>query len=654
MRRFDPWLWWTASGGLLFLTIFQLHQPGGFLFDDNILYFLPCYIFDYEALRQGIIPQLNVYQYLGQSWLSDSLVGAFYPPIYIAMALAYFFHYWQLAIDWLCWIHLVGAAIVVQRFALLWGSRPAWAMCTGWLYLTLPFICCSPQLWVVNSYCAFYIPLALLAIERLIRHVSVAGLLALSVVKALFILSGHINYFALSLLFEVAYLGFRAFGSNTIIRLGVLWLTANGLAALASLPSLGPVLFHLRTAAHESIPLTLNQILDLHVDPGIFIVAQFGHWLTWGYAYQPAWMFLGGSVFLPALLLRGKRKRRVLLFLVLMGLALIFSTPAFVLIHYLPGYGAFRWPEKLLLFVALFHAMLFAALVRHLPPQFPRWLGGILFATAISCNLMVDFSPHAQAVTWLFHHYSWDSRLPIAHLQDGRSISIGSSSDHSYNPNFLNCYYASMVHVPVVGGYDVLIADQNRYEALDMFFGNYEGKLDDAIIRHLRSWSVCHYLVETNSPTTYFLQNLTGFHKVDQIGKITIFDDTAAPAFAYFEETPVHALPVTYHPNGIEVETGAEFNGTLSLSLVPLPGYAWFDVGAPNPVLHPIPPRNQGRMRIEALRSTTGRVGVVYREPGLNFFLMIGAVAWILGAIIWIRDIYHPLLFIKGSWSLPK
>jgi hypothetical protein len=648
VRRFDPWAWGTAGGALLFLTIFQSLLPGGFLYDDNTLEFLPSYAFDYDAVRHGQIPELNVYQYLGQSWLSGAQEGAFYPPVYFAMALAHFFHRWQVSIDWLCWVHLAGAAVVVGQFARLWGIRPVFAMATGWLYLTLPFICCSSQLWVLNAYCAFYVPLALLGLEKLIRQASIRGVLALAAVKALFIFSGHVNYFALSLVIEAIYLGFRFYGAKGVVRPGLLWVAANGLAGWAALPSLGPVLTHARTAAHVSIHLRLDQILDLHVMPVEFIIAQFGYWMFWSYAYQPAWMFLGGSVFLPALLLKSRRKRRVLLFLALGLVALALSTPAYILIHYLPGYGSFRWPAKMLLFVALFYALLFAALVRHLPRRLPRWMGGLLFAAAIGCNVMVDFSPHAHAVTWVFRRYPPEFHLPLARLQDGRSVSVADSSDHRYNPDFLNGDYASMIRVPVVGGYDVLIADQNRQEALNMFFGNYEGKLNDSVIGHLRSWSVRHYFVETGSDIDHFLQPRTDFQEAARLGQITIFDDKKAPGFAYFESDPSRALAVTYRPNGIEVETGPGRGGTLSLSLVPLPGYTWQDVGAANPVSHPVPAHPQGRMRIEHLTSDTGRVALVYREPGLPLFLFLGAIAWILGALVAVLAPFPP-----GSIFLP-
>jgi hypothetical protein len=149
---------------------------------------------------------------------------------------------------------------------------------------------------------------------------------------------------------------------------------------------------------------------------------------------------------------------------------------------------------------------------------------------------------------------------------------------------------------------------------------------------------VRHYLVETGSDDALLLQGRADFHEAARMGDVTIFDDKAAPGFAYFEDDPARALPVTYRPDGIEVETGAGRSGTLSLSLVPLRGYTWQELGASKPVLHPVPAMDHGRMRIEHLQSATGRVALIYREPGLPLFLSISAAVWILGAFVGILD----------------
>jgi hypothetical protein len=169
-----------------------------------------------------------------------------------------------------------------------------------------------------------------------------------------------------------------------------------------------------------------------------------------------------------------------------------------------------------------------------------------------------------------------------------------------------------------------------------MFFGNYEGPLDNATLQHLREWSVRHYFVGTESVADRDLNARANFSEVAHVGEVTIFDDKAAPGFAYFEDAPATALPVAYHPNGIVVETGTGRTGTLSLSLIPLPGYAWKEAAASNTSLHPITPSDHGRLRIQGCASSTGYVAVIYHEPWLNLFLLISTLVWLSGIILYL------------------
>ncbi|HEY0257078.1 MAG TPA: hypothetical protein VGC39_06525, partial [Candidatus Methylacidiphilales bacterium] len=197
-QRFHRSIWLTALGALFFLAAFEWVKPQAFFFDDNLFYFLPAYDFNARAVAHGVIPQINFFQYLGETWLSDSQMSVFYPPIYPAMWFSRVSGRPGIGIEWLCWVHMTAAALVIERLARLLGCRAPEAIGAAWLYLTLPVIVCASQLWVNTAFTELYVPLTFLALELFLRRMTLERMIGLGSVKALFLLSGHINYFAFS------------------------------------------------------------------------------------------------------------------------------------------------------------------------------------------------------------------------------------------------------------------------------------------------------------------------------------------------------------------------------------------------------------------------------------------------------------------------
>ncbi|HEY0255904.1 MAG TPA: hypothetical protein VGC39_00560, partial [Candidatus Methylacidiphilales bacterium] len=344
------------------------------------------------------------------------------------------------------------------------------------------------------------------------------------------------------------------------------------------------------------------------------------------YLYPAAWYYCGGFLLLLPLSIYGWKQPEVRLWGLLMLAAFILSTPVFSLIHFLPGYGAFRWPAKMLLFGTFFYTLTLAVLMRHLPRRWPASVGAAILILAACSNLFVTFGSSVRNGSEFFPRYPAAFHLPLEWMQNGRMLLTGLAKANRYNPDFLSYDFATLARVPAFAGYEPLVAAQNKRETLGIvFIGLLDRDFDAPIIQHLRSWSVRYYLVDKISPWLPRLLAMPGFQEIYHDGSVHILEDVDAAPFAYFMDEPRQALPVKFGDNKLEIQTGGK-TGTLSISLVPLPGYSWRGQGKDS---QSVPVDSAGRMRIEKAASADGVIRIRYHEPWLN-----GYIALSLGSMI--------------------
>ncbi len=632
-KRFHGPVWLTAVGALLFLTIVELVKPRAFLYDDNLTQFLPWYSFSYDSWRHGVVPQIDFYNYLGHPVLTAGQAGVFYPPIFLGMALAHFCGRPAAGIEWLCWMHLAAAALVVERLTRPLFTRAAPSVALGWLYLTLPFNLCASQLWTVDSYTIFFVPLVFLCLDRLAEQPTLRRTAALALVKAFFLFSGHLNYFALCLIFEVFFLALRFgwTGLPGLRRAFFAWVGANVLGGLAAMAALGPILLHLGQTAERSQPMALDLVLSESMHLTTFFASQFGLFLTDdtdNYLFRPGWYYWGGSILLLAAPWAFWREPLVRRWGLLVLAAVVLSTSAYVLVCLLPGYRSFRWPVKNMLFGGFFYVMLFASGLRLTERRWPGLLclGLILFGVAM--NVVVALSAASLSGSEIFPRYAPEFHLPFEKLRDGRSVLVGLVNGDRFNPDYLGFEFATLARTPGFAGYDPLVLAQNKREALDIvFLGLPWQPLDDAMVRHFSDWSVRYYFVHESSPAFAFLQSRPRFHVVYQHGPLHIFQDDLARTFAFFADAPQQPLPVAFGHNELTIDTRTHRgSGTLSLSLVPLAGYSWTTSDGQGGA---VPVAADGRMTIPDIPGA-GTIEIRYREPGLEFFIAVSLASFAL------------------------
>jgi hypothetical protein len=352
--------------GLLFAAL-EARMPFYFLWDDNVSFYLPSYVYNLEAVLGGEIPHVNYHQYLGHTHLAAGQTAVLYPPLYPALVLTGLV--WgdqRPAVDVLAVGHLLFSAL--GMFVLLRHRRVERraSVVAALLWVSFPFLAQVSRNWIFVAYAAAWLPWSFFLLGRLLdapRRTS--SIFTLGAVKALLISQGYVQYAILLVLYESLYLLLHWFQLHRLrcprrqvfdeARAWVLALLAS--AALAA-PVLLPMLHAKQVSAYRSGGLSFQELTSLSLDAVDFLKAQV-FLLTPRAVHETstAMFYLG----LPNLLALGIlfRDRRPVFKQVLLvaAAALVLSTAAYGVMYYVPLLSSFRWPFKSFLFVAFFLAV---------------------------------------------------------------------------------------------------------------------------------------------------------------------------------------------------------------------------------------------------------------------------------------------------------
>jgi hypothetical protein len=196
-----------------------------------------------EWLRHGTLPLWNPYQYAGHPFLATVLYGIFYPPNVLFFLLRP-----ENAIEASSVLHLFLAGVFTYAYLreVALGELAAFA---GALTFTLSGFFASQALWFLPAWgAAVWLPLALLAIERLFATGTLVWSCVLALCVAMPIFAGWLQTWVYSMYGIGAYLAFRTLTQLTrpgmradAVRAGMLGAVAVavglGLAAVQLLPS---------------------------------------------------------------------------------------------------------------------------------------------------------------------------------------------------------------------------------------------------------------------------------------------------------------------------------------------------------------------------------------------------------------------------------
>lgn len=591
----------------LYFAVLELREPYYFLWDDNASFYLPCYVYNHDALiGRGEIPHLNYHQYLGHTYLASGQTAVLYPPLYAGLVAARLG--WgdlRPAVDVLAVLHLIAAALGMYFLLRRFEIRPATAVAVALMYMTFPFLVVVSRSWIFVSYAAALLPWGLAALERLLERPTAPRILAVGVVKALFLYQGYVQYAVLATLFEGFYLVLRGLaggeGWPRWRRQAAAYAAALGAAGALAAPLLVPMLHAKQVSAYRTGSLSFAEFISNALEPATFLSAQV-------FRMEPRAVHLSsGAIFyvgLPGLaalaaLAFARRRRIFLVYAAVAGLALVLSTRAFGLMYHLPLLSSFRWPFKSFLIVLAFFSVAAAGAFDacfSAPRRALRWAAAALVGAAILGNAAIVGS---QSLDAPFGPNRVDRDVAelraeaarLFPLDRGRVVSLWMSPLEPRIHRLLPFNYATLAGAYHLGGYDPLIAEENLELALHLEYSNiFRYKLTRERLDYLSSWSVRFLTVPRSSmypPIGGLRPALSRFSQLrlsfrDQA--IEVWENGAALPFAYFPGPPFAPVEVEWRSSSMRLETRGR-GGWLRVNVAPLDGYEWSadgrDMGAP-------------------------------------------------------------------------
>ena len=367
---------WLAIGFAVFcagLAIARSWQPYAFTQDDNLSQFLPVIVRSAQDLFQGRFPVWNPHQLLGAPTATVGTYMLTYPPTYLSYWIAQrVFGDPYLTIEIFIALHLAVGYFVTFLVLRRFGLRPSLAVAGALSFTLCAFLLMGGRSQATFIPVAVWLPLlaaSILALER--GPVGWKWALATGAVVGVYYHAGHAQYWVYLLMFFAAAVALLLVGGR------IPWSRA-----LWCLPALS---FGVALAA----PLLIPQMVELRgrnfgtIGPGVNLLGMlvpFGRWgrdfrfpfsqLEWsgqmpyfGTTFAAASLIALGYYFYLLVLCKLKwpdaRKligdaTWLLLMLFATTLALGPDGVLWPLMARVPPFNAFRWPCKLLPFVAFF------------------------------------------------------------------------------------------------------------------------------------------------------------------------------------------------------------------------------------------------------------------------------------------------------------
>jgi|GEM_PF-3796488 len=606
----------TALLGLLLACV----RPGHFLWDDNVLAFLPFYTHNLRVLLEAGEPALvNWFQYNGIPHLAHGQQGVLYPPVYAAFGLA------SLAgldssssITILVVAHLAGAAASVAWLAAKGGWSPPSALACGLLWATTPFVLVLSCSWIFVAYAACWAPACLALLLRCITQPTARSWALLAAAKALFFLQGYAQYAFYYYGAELALLGLLALREASVRRLR--WwagyaghgLIAAGLAAPLLLP-----LWQAVRDSQERGSLSLEQKLQFSLNPTQWAKANFLHFESVLFGLDSRIYFLLPLLALAACMLAAQRKApspgagaggklgAACLHGALAAWAL--STPAFLLLAWLPVLGWFRWPLKIYFFVP-FLLLASIALGGHraesLWPRFTRMLLGLALSIQLSFLLLpqqgATISGLRPASQPLWPGVSWDQR---------RIAAAGFSHPHSRFAETFQANSATLHGIFAYWGYDPLVPARAALgKPADYFHRMWNWPPSPSDHKAGNTWAVSHAITHSSADSA------AGWTLEAEWNGLRLWrNDHALPLARWEDESP--AGTVRTHGNSLHVSWNHPLPASRSLHLAFTPLAGLEARTLPESQRVPVG-QDQGMIVMNVPPGATG-ISVAFRSPFL-------------------------------------
>jgi len=317
-----------------------------------------------QWVREGTLPLWNPYQYAGHPFLATVLYGVFYPGNLLFLVLPS-----EYAMEASSVLHLFLAGLFTYAF-LREIDLDVPAAFAGALTFPLSGFFASQALWFLPAWsAAVWLPLGLLAIERLLASRALGWACVLALCVALPVLAGWLQTWIYTMYCLGAYLALRTLAllvkperRGAVLRAGMLGAVAMavgiGLAAVQLIPS-----FELQSLGpRRPGGLTIIQSLGMGAIPP----ERFLHGAVDARPGFPRPTYVGTLwLLLSVFTLLTARRIQVWFFLLLGAFAVLVAltvhTPVFTLYRLLPASTWFRFPDRILFLYAFAASVLLAS-----------------------------------------------------------------------------------------------------------------------------------------------------------------------------------------------------------------------------------------------------------------------------------------------------
>lgn len=355
-----------------------------FFWEDFVEYVYPTQTFAANHLSRGVLPFWNPYTFNGMPFLADAQVGFFYPGNMLLALFTHDNHLPVLALECMIILHFVIGQAGMYKLARYWGISTTGGLIAGIAYgFSSMFVCHAFH--PMMLYHLAWLPFILLHFDKGLTKASLKNALISGLIFGLVMLAGHPQstlYIAFLLLLHAIWHVVYKLISRTanardifsaVLPAALPIAIAAGLFMVQYLPSRELAALSERSeftyerATEGSLQMQQlmtavvphlygqSTVADLSVPFHLEMSEYFYYWET-AFYFGIATLVLG---LIGAVVMARSRVGGFLLFIAVVGLLFALGSNGFLydLFYYLPLFGSFRLPSRMLFYVVLAFAL---------------------------------------------------------------------------------------------------------------------------------------------------------------------------------------------------------------------------------------------------------------------------------------------------------
>lgn len=652
----------------IFFIILEIKYPYYFLHDDNRLYWLPAFVFNYESIQSGILPIFNFHQYLGYPWLSNGQTMVLYPFGYVTTLISkVLFGNYFATIDIFIILHLVMGALAFFVLLKFMGLRDKSSVFGAITWILNSFIIYASTGWIFISVHAVFFPLIIYFSLKLLKKFNYKTFIFLVICRLLLFLAGHPQYFIYSIIFEIltimltlAFKNLKQEKSELFKTLKV-YIYSYICTTVLALPLLLPMVHQMNISAIRNAKLSFVEFsssmynikqwfsgfiypFNSSTDYGILFVLKYSSYV----GYLTIFFFI---VCIIKYFRREHAKTRRIqasVLLILGAIAFLWMTSSLFnhIIYLIPILNRFRWPFKLEFYVNFYLVIIasigFNSYLNQINKSYKKRIQNIIFMTLILVHI-IDFSYLyvfcPQRGFDIFQNKGLLNEPLSDKITKGRIVSFKDyySSSSMSAPDYIGANFASMWELYHIGGYEPLISEENGRKSLYLdensimylYKALWTSNQINELINHFREWGVKWYIVNKEST----LKEKLPFKKFYEDDKRTVYLDKQAKPFFYWGKSEnYNGINSNIKTNIIELNINSDKQDHLIVNFLYNPFFkAYLDNKEITIKRNPI-----GKMMLLVPKGEHNIV-IKYSDPYFEVGLYISIFSILLAVIYFIR-----------------